>query len=168
MGRWTRFHFNMRNIFPILHTQNGVRIKFWQLLYSITAVHSSQCNCCLMNRACHPTGHYWNYYPGIVSLKQSPWWRHQMEIFFRVTGHLCGEFTGHRDEAGDLRRYHAHYDVIVMWNELQRFDYMAVYQDSSHRNGRQATSPISSSLTNISWLTYTCPNGEGAPVPVTS
>ena len=61
---------------------------------------------------------------------------------FRVTGHLCGEFTGHRwipgtkasdaelwcflwsapwingwvnnREAGDLRRHHAHYDVIVM------------------------------------------------------
>ena len=61
---------------------------------------------------------------------------------FRVTGHLCGEFTSHRwipppkgqwcgalmlslicawinrwvknGEAGDLRRYHAHYDVIVM------------------------------------------------------
>ena len=67
---------------------------------------------------------------------------------FRVTGHLCGEFTGPRwsprwiprtkasdaelwcflwsacvwingwvnnREAGDLRRYHAHYDVIVMF-----------------------------------------------------
>ena len=59
---------------------------------------------------------------------------------FRVTGHLCGEFTGdspHKGqwhgalmfslicvwingwvnsrEAGDLRRYGAHYDVIVMW-----------------------------------------------------
>ena len=60
---------------------------------------------------------------------------------FRVTGHLCREFTGPRwiphtkashgalmfslicaringwvnkREAGDLRRYHAHYDVIVM------------------------------------------------------
>ena len=61
---------------------------------------------------------------------------------FRVTGHLCGEFTDHRwipltkasdaelwcflwsapwinswvnnREAGDLRRHHAHYDVIVM------------------------------------------------------
>ena len=58
---------------------------------------------------------------------------------FRVTGHLCGEFTGPRwiprtkasdaelwcfdlrlnkrlnnREAGDLRRYRAHYDVTVM------------------------------------------------------
>ena len=47
-----------------------------------------------------------------------------------VTGHLCGEFTGHRwiprtkasdaelwclfREAGDLRRHRAHYDVTVM------------------------------------------------------
>ena len=61
---------------------------------------------------------------------------------FRVTGHLCGEFTGPRwiprtkasdaeiwflfylrlngwinnGEAGDLRRYRAHYDVTVMSN----------------------------------------------------
>ena len=56
---------------------------------------------------------------------------------FRVTGHLCGEFTGHHKgqwhralmfslicvwmndwvnnrEFGDLRRYCTHYDVIVM------------------------------------------------------
>ena len=60
---------------------------------------------------------------------------------FRVTGHLCGEFTGPGEfpaqrpvtrsfdvffdlrlnkrlrknrEAGDLRRYRAHYDIIVM------------------------------------------------------
>ena len=53
------------------------------------------------------------------------------ENIFRVTGHLCGEFTGHRAlmfslicvwingwvnnlEADNLRRYRAHYDVIVM------------------------------------------------------
>ena len=24
------------------------------------------------------------------------WWRHQMGNIFRVTGHLCGEFTGYR------------------------------------------------------------------------
>ena len=50
---------------------------------------------------------------------------------FRVTGHLCGEFGGHRwihrtkasdaelswdynRETGDLRRNRAHYDVIVI------------------------------------------------------
>ena len=55
---------------------------------------------------------------------------------FRVTGHLCGEFTVHKDQwrgalmfsliyvwindwvhdrdAGDLRRYRAHYDVTLM------------------------------------------------------
>ena len=70
------------------------------------------------------------------------WWRHQMETFFRVTGHLCGDFTGHRwiphakasdaelwcflwsapwingwvnnRDAGDLRCHPAHYDVTVM------------------------------------------------------
>ena len=69
-------------------------------------------------------------------------------IFFRVTGPLCGEFTGHRwnpphegqwrralmfsficawlngwvnnREAGDLRRHRAHYDVIVMWIQDKR------------------------------------------------
>ena len=66
-----------------------------------------------------------------------PRWRHQMEKKFRVTGPLCGEFTGHRWipctkalmfslisawisgwaknlEAGDLGRHRAHYDVTVM------------------------------------------------------
>ena len=65
---------------------------------------------------------------------------------FRVTGHLCGEFTGHRwiphtrpvtlsfdvffdlhpnnvwvndREAGDLRRHRAHYAVIVMLHNVQ-------------------------------------------------
>ena len=48
------------------------------------------------------------------------------ENIFRVTGHLCEEFTGTGEfpaqrpvtrsfgEAGDLRRYRAHYDVTVM------------------------------------------------------
>ena len=57
------------------------------------------------------------------------------ENIFRVTGHLCGEFTGHRwtprtkasdaeldffldlvnnRETGDLRRFRAHYDVTVV------------------------------------------------------
>ena len=67
---------------------------------------------------------------------------------FRVTGHMCGEFTGPRwiprtkasdaefdvffdrvwingwvnnREAGDLRRYRAHYDVIVMFKQLHVF-----------------------------------------------
>ena len=71
---------------------------------------------------------------------------------FRVTGHLCGEFTGPRwvprtkasdnelwcfficvwindwvnnREAGDLRRYRSHYDVIVM--DSKYFEGMTVY-----------------------------------------
>ena len=62
-----------------------------------------------------------------------PWWRHQMEAFFRVTGPLCGGYKSqwrgalmfpltcvsingwiNNREAGDLRRYRAHSDVIVM------------------------------------------------------
>ena len=67
-------------------------------------------------------------------------------IIFRITGPLCGEFTGHRwiprtkaseaefryflwsagwingwvnnREAGDLRRNHAHYDGIVMMSDV--------------------------------------------------
>ena len=70
------------------------------------------------------------------------------ENIFRVTGHLCGQLTGHRwiphtkasdaelwcflwsgswingwvsnGEAGDLRRHCAHYDVIVMVLKLSR------------------------------------------------
>ena len=60
------------------------------------------------------------------------WWRHQMETFFALLA-ICagnapvtGEFPSQRPvawingwvnnrEAGDLRRYRAHYDVIVMW-----------------------------------------------------
>ena len=61
---------------------------------------------------------------------------------FRVTGHLCGKFTGPRwrgalmfsliyvwindwannREAGDLRRQHGHYDVIVMANPATIWD----------------------------------------------
>ena len=64
----------------------------------------------------------------------SIWWRHQMELFFCVTGLLCGEFTDYRwrgalmfslicaringwennGDAGDLRRHLAYYDIIVM------------------------------------------------------
>ena len=79
---------------------------------------------------------------------------------FRVTGHLCGEFTGPRwiphtkasdaelwcfficvwinswvnnGEAGDLRRYRAHYDVIVMGLEgdtVWHFEICGCYQYS--------------------------------------
>ena len=71
---------------------------------------------------------------------------------FRVTGHLCGEFTGQRwtppkasdrslmfsficvwinswvnnREAGDLRRFRAHYDVIIM-SDLIILDELVMY-----------------------------------------
>ena len=65
-----------------------------------------------------------------------PWWRHQMESFFRVTGPLCGVKSPHKGqwrgalmfslicawindwvnnrEAGHFRRHRGHYDVNVM------------------------------------------------------
>ena len=32
------------------------------------------------------------------------WWRHQMKNIFRVTGHLCGEFTGHRSPVNSAHK----------------------------------------------------------------
>ena len=74
---------------------------------------------------------------------------------FRVTGHLCGEFTGHRwipctkasnaelwcflwsapwingwannREAGDLIRHRTRYDVIVMKRSKTRVKYLFIY-----------------------------------------
>ena len=78
---------------------------------------------------------------------------------FRVTGPLCGEFTGHRwishtevsdeelwwylwsvnniEAAGDLRRHRAHYDVTVMI----RVHCVSKYRSVAHIS--QRTSPIS-------------------------
>ena len=77
---------------------------------------------------------------------------------FRVTGHLCGEFTGHRwiprtkasdaefwcffirawtsgwvnnREASDLRRHCTYYDVIVMTNQLACTSVNVVYPPES-------------------------------------
>ena len=62
-----------------------------------------------------------------------PWWRHQMETFSALLTICAGNVPGWRGalmfslicfwitgwvntrEAGDLRRYRAHYDVTVMW-----------------------------------------------------
>ena len=38
----------------------------------------------------------WIQLPDACRWVATPWWRHQMETFFGVTGHLCGEFTGFR------------------------------------------------------------------------
>ena len=79
---------------------------------------------------------------GLAREEERAWWRHQMKTFFRVTGPLCEEFTGHRwiphpkashaelwcfrwpvpwrngwvnnREYGDLKRHRAYYDVMVM------------------------------------------------------
>ena len=86
-----------------------------------------------------------------MCITRSSWFNHNMMTssngnIFRVTGPLCGEFTGpansphkgqwrgalmfslicvwinrwvNNREAGDLRRYRAHYDVIVMTKSTQ-------------------------------------------------
>ena len=89
---------------------------------------------------------------------------------FRVTGHLCGEFTGPRwiphtkasdaellicvwingwvnnREAGDLRRYRVHYDVILMvWIDCAL---ASPYSD--------ATIKSQFCTSNDSWATVAC------------
>ena len=120
---------------------------------------------------------------------------------FRVTGPLCGEFTGHRwihrtkasdaelwcflwstpwikgwvnnREAGDLRRYRAHYDVIVMrvlilWDILHMsicvHKYLCMLENiiniSNHIFGIYKTvNDIYKYISYISWTSYTCGTG---------
>ena len=79
-------------------------------------------------------GILWVRAPNVCYIACPGWWimEHMMTSsngnIFRVTGHLCGEFTGplcffylrwingwvNNREAGDLRRYRAHYDVTLM------------------------------------------------------
>ena len=82
----------------------------------------------------------------------SAWWRHQMQTFSALQANcagnspVTGEFPAQRPvtrsfdvfldlhlntrlskinrEAGDLRRYRAHYDVIVMWTKLSLLTYV--------------------------------------------
>ena len=46
---------------------------------------------------------------------RNEWWRHQMEKNCRVTGHLCGEFTGHRwiphTKASDAESFDVFFDL---------------------------------------------------------
>ena len=83
----------------------------------------------------HGSFHFWNTNDEVIMMTSSN------GTIFRVTGHLCGDFTGHRwiphtkasdpalmfslicslingwinnRETGDLRRHRAHYDVVVM------------------------------------------------------
>ena len=68
---------------------------------------------------------------------------------FRVTGHLCGEFTGPRwipctkasdaelwcfHEAGDLRRYRAHYDATVL--SMQNKQVIVSHEEGFQQTGR--------------------------------
>ena len=80
---------------------------------------------------------------------------------FRVTGHLCGEFTGlqwmfffdlrwtnrrvNNGEAGDLRRYRAHYDDIVMLYHSSTFKrrvFFSFHSLSWKKERSHATLPI--------------------------
>ena len=36
------------------------------------------------------------YNVSAILIRMKSWWHDQMEVFFRVTGPLWGEFTGHR------------------------------------------------------------------------
>ena len=58
---------------------------------------------------------------------------------FLVIGHLCGEFTGYflwsvnTGEDGDLRRHHAHYDVIVIIVSSKcKFDENVLFNSDRH------------------------------------
>ena len=106
---------------------------------------------------------------------------------FRVTGHLCGEFTGPRwiphkgqwrgalmfslicvwindwvnnREAGDLRRYRAHYDVILMINSKKTVTVLLMAV-KSHESGstdqshKSHNAPLRTEMcTFLFWMVY--------------
>ena len=110
---------------------------------------------------------------------------------FRVTGHLCGEFTGPRyrspvnyphkgqwrgalmfplicvgingwinnREAGDLRRYCAHYDVSVMDHIRFWWHRTCIHSCMTNALLRQGVGMIQISIAQWSWGTLTY--GEG-------
>ena len=55
---------------------------------------------------------------GLAPHRRYTWWRHQMETFSALLAICAGNSPVpgrvNNREAGDLRRYRAHYDVIVM------------------------------------------------------
>ena len=156
----TLLHFVQRNVLPVatLITARYIWHQFHCDLMSCTSTHKLRVLLeCLHHRANWRTGHaeciiqrefsisssvYWNsgIFVWITLISQQQLWQIACGFMmtssngniFRVTGHLSGEFTGHRGalmiyficvwinnrvsirEAGDLRRYRTHYDVIVM------------------------------------------------------
>ena len=105
------------------------------------------------------------------------WWHYQMETFSTLlaicagNSPITGEFPAQRSvmpsfdvlfdlhrmngwvnncEAGDLRRHHLHYDVIVMWVELMICAMHFLYQQSIHR---QVTVTIKRSYDQSKWRT---------------
>ena len=97
--------------------------------------HNNQPQVTIFNTtAFHPTASVFTGTCDTMLMRATPMMTSSNGNIFRVTGHLCGEYTGPRwrgaltsslicvwiigwvnnREAGDLRRYRPHYDVIVM------------------------------------------------------
>ena len=132
-------------LYSQLDRKEHISVKFYLKLKSC---HSTKCTWkCLLRNSGHfvsASMSWWNGFP------QNSWWRHQMETFSALlaicarNSPMTGEILVRRPvtrsldfslicawindwvnnrEAGDLRRYGAHYDVDVMW-----------YDNSSRQN----------------------------------
>ena len=151
--------FKLRAIMCMHRNRRQVTLTSWSLSTHqshlvITAAevtgNSTVCSTVCLSSRLYITGPLWQVTDGFPSQRATiPVHLHISMMtssngnIFRVTGHLCGEFTGPRwisrtkasdwhgalmfslicvwindwvnnREAGDLRRYRAHYDVIVM------------------------------------------------------
>ena len=73
MTRWCTKHQVLREDVTIL-TFKGFQLSAWNLVTWCTVA--------------------WSKLLFKMAKLTHSWWRHQMETFFRVTGPLCGEFTG--------------------------------------------------------------------------
>ena len=97
-------------------------------------------------------------------------------IIFRVTGHLCGEFIGHKGqwrgalkfslicawingwvnnrEAGDSRRHRAHYDVTVMTGRLLPDDITKQRKWLTKEDGLVTHTPWYTKKCTLHWYTH--------------
>ena len=65
----------------------GIYLKYLITIIKQTGIHMEKLEMLMLHM----------YYMGdLTSGELFSWWRHQMETFVRVTGHLCVEFTGPR------------------------------------------------------------------------
>ena len=134
-------------------------------------------------------GFAWSIYPHSSGLHHCMMTSSNGNIF-RVTGHLCGEFTGPSEfpaqkpvtrsvgvslicvwihdwinnrGAGNLRRYRAHYDVIVMdtreitwlprchWSNLQGYGKIYLYQKRNNTTKHEPCAWYLSVLTHMGY-----------------